>query len=158
MQRAELIGKDPDAGKDWGQEEERAAKDRWLDSITNSMDLNLSKLQETAKDRGAWLATVHGQMGQGRINWKSNLPILRFCVRSLMLHIDCLLLDFFSIRKELLVWTLSAPLLRLPQPHSLPPGTLVSSLCSCTPFFTLTYVTHTCKASFAFPKVSGCLL
>ena len=33
---------------------------RWLESITNSMDRNLSKLQETVKDRGAWHATVHG--------------------------------------------------------------------------------------------------
>ena len=33
---------------------------RRLDSFTNSMDVNLSKLQETAKDRGAWHATVHG--------------------------------------------------------------------------------------------------
>ena len=33
---------------------------RWADSITNSMDMNLSKLQETVEDRRAWQAAVHG--------------------------------------------------------------------------------------------------
>ena len=32
---------------------------RWLDNIMDSMDMNLSKLQETVKDRGAWHAAVH---------------------------------------------------------------------------------------------------
>ena len=32
---------------------------RWLDGITDSLDMNLSKLQEMVEDRGAWQATVH---------------------------------------------------------------------------------------------------
>ena len=33
---------------------------RWLDSITDSMDMNLNKLQKIVEDRGAWRAAVHG--------------------------------------------------------------------------------------------------
>ena len=33
---------------------------RWLESVTDSMDMNLRRLQETGEDRGAWRATVHG--------------------------------------------------------------------------------------------------
>ena len=42
------------------EQKENGAEDGWLDSITDSMDMNLSKPRETVEDRGVWRATVHG--------------------------------------------------------------------------------------------------
>ena len=53
------IGKNSDARKDGKQKEKRAAEDE-TDSITDSTDMNLSKLQEKVRDREAWCTAVHG--------------------------------------------------------------------------------------------------
>ena len=55
--KSRLIGKDPDAGKDWRQKEKGM---RWLDSITDSMDMSLGKLWKIVKGRVACRAEVYG--------------------------------------------------------------------------------------------------
>jgi len=60
IQRADSLEKTLMLGKMEGKRRRGQQRMRWLDSVTNSMDMNLNQLQEIMKDRGVWHSAVHG--------------------------------------------------------------------------------------------------
>ena len=67
MRRADSLEKPLTLGMTEGKRRRGRQRMRWSASITYSMDMNLSKLRETVKDRGAWRATAH-RVGHDSVN------------------------------------------------------------------------------------------
>ena len=98
MWRADSLEKTLMLGKIKGKRRRRWQRMRWLDSNTNSVDMNLSQLQEIVEDRGAWHVTVHGVVkAQTQLSdWKTTLLKQCWLLPSIYLFLQFLQTAYYS--------------------------------------------------------------
>ena len=92
-----LIGKDSDAGRDWGQEERGWQRMRWLDGITDSMDVDFEWTPGVGDGQGGLRAAIHG-VTKSR-TWLSDWTELKSLLCRTVLHIVRSLLAFQASNK-----------------------------------------------------------
>ena len=88
-----LIVKDSDSGRDWGSRKRGRQRMRWLDAITDSVDVSLSELQEMVMDRKVWRAAIHGvSKSRKRLSdWTELNWINVKCLKQSLAHTKCLI-------------------------------------------------------------------